>query len=833
MSLISDPDYIIHALRLNYLRSVEDPYGPRILSLSPNYDKNPHIVAAGLHDVERWPELAHPTSPKTTSDAWPLGARGLKHTSTIMGPNRTGLMGMRVNGSRRQSRASTQIRTSQLAAVNANVPSPTRTKRSDSEPLPAARAQAAAHVPADIDESTPVPPEPGIQRATSMKRRANTLAQDTAGPRIPPPEEMETRRRPQLRAHFSSPERRRETIIPNGEEDGMSSGDEDVDPDDMEDDELEEMLGDDVDDEFDPVPSSTSDNISLMSSNSLVAGSVVDRSLRDGVPRGRLSPVSEFQHPQHPKASNGRTPRRQASHQQLNVPQHTPPTAAPNLLQANTATPRTRSPSPAPPHPKPAAAPSLTFERVKVAPPPARSALTALLAAQNATDNPYTELYSLIAARSDAQGLKLTVFVHYRGAMQKLDVNVRKDATVEEVIGHALWVHWEEKREPKLDEGLPDDDEARKIRFSAVGWSLRIAEDDGEPDEDFPAPDRGRRIATFGKYFAVQLATPQQVKHHLELETKIQRRPSRIMVAKKREPAPAIVTPQAESSPAEAKPPSSSSLLLAPSSTVSTSMLNNMAGSVGASNEEILIKVHVANKTDDLAYVTVKVTPGTYMQEVLEQAARKRRWTDLNDAVLLTHDMKIVIPLDRTVASLQGDRHIVLARRSYFNQLGISGIRQFGRSSDPNASIFKRASEIPESKGSTLTDFTTAYKKYTVQRKLPILKRHERVLAIDGDYVHIMPSTTGRAFLLDNMKTSSYHVKSIVGVQVSKNSASGSSFRLVVLRETGQKQYDFEAENGRQAAEIVQSIKQLQKRYSSQTGAGAGNRSKARRSRAV
>lgn len=61
-----------------------------------------------------------------------------------------------------------------------------------------------------------------------------------------------------------------------------------------------------------------------------------------------------------------------------------------------------------------------------------------------------------------------------------------------------------------------------------------------------------------------------------------------------------------------------------------------------------------------------------------------------------------------------------------------------------------------------------------------------------------MPGQTGRAFLLDNSKTSSYHVKSIVGVQVSKNTT-GSSFRLVVLRESGQKQYDFEAESGRQA----------------------------------
>ena len=33
-------------------------------------------------------------------------------------------------------------------------------------------------------------------------------------------------------------------------------------------------------------------------------------------------------------------------------------------------------------------------------------------------------------------------------------------------------------------------------------------------------------------------------------------------------------------------------------------------------------------------------------------------------------------------------------------------------------------------------DFTSTYKKYLVQRKMPI-GRHERILAIDGDYIHV------------------------------------------------------------------------------------------------
>ncbi len=68
-----------------------------------------------------------------------------------------------------------------------------------------------------------------------------------------------------------------------------------------------------------------------------------------------------------------------------------------------------------------------------------------------------------------------------------MDLNVRRDATVEEVIGFALWTYWEEGWKPKLDEGLNgEDDEQWATHLSAVGWILRITEDDGEVDDDFP-----------------------------------------------------------------------------------------------------------------------------------------------------------------------------------------------------------------------------------------------------------------------------------------------------------------------------------------------------------
>jgi len=120
MSLISDTEYVnsclifcwhsltlprflIHSLRLSYLREVDDPYGPRIISLDPAYQQNPYILAAGLADVDRWPGLALPSSPNVSEDEQerPLGLPGarLKHTQTIMG-GRSGGLGLRVNGKR-------------------------------------------------------------------------------------------------------------------------------------------------------------------------------------------------------------------------------------------------------------------------------------------------------------------------------------------------------------------------------------------------------------------------------------------------------------------------------------------------------------------------------------------------------------------------------------------------------------------------------------------------------------------------------------------------------------------------------------------------------------
>lgn len=171
---------------------------------------------------------------------------------------------------------------------------------------------------------------------------------------------------------------------------------------------------------------------------------------------------------------------------------------------------------------------------------PAKSALTALLAntSTNSSSNPFTELYSAISGRSEGDNMMVTVFFPQarEPSNRPMELNVRKDATVEEVLGFALWSYWEEGWLPKIDEGLEDEDDPKwATRCSAIGWILRIAEEDGEVDEDFPPPDRTGRINKFNfDAYAVLEASASQISQNVILDSKIQRRPSRIVIKKKK-----------------------------------------------------------------------------------------------------------------------------------------------------------------------------------------------------------------------------------------------------------------------------------------------------------
>jgi target of rapamycin complex 2 subunit MAPKAP1 len=150
---------------------------------------------------------------------------------------------------------------------------------------------------------------------------------------------------------------------------------------------------------------------------------------------------------------------------------------------------------PGPSVPMPLASPSSSslFTRKPVAPArTGKSALTAMLAAENddTSENPFTELYSAISGRSEPDSMNVQVFFPHaqKPAGKALKLNVRKDASMEEVLGFALWSYWEEGWQPRIDEGLSGEDDPKwATTCSALGWIMRLAEDDGEVDEDFPS----------------------------------------------------------------------------------------------------------------------------------------------------------------------------------------------------------------------------------------------------------------------------------------------------------------------------------------------------------
>ena len=91
------------------------------------------------------------------------------------------------------------------------------------------------------------------------------------------------------------------------------------------------------------------------------------------------------------------------------------------------------------------------------------------------------------------------------------------------------------------------------------------------------------------------------------------------------------------------------------------------------------------------------------------------------------------------------------------------------------------------------------------------LGRHERVLSIDNDYIHIMSSET--KMLSGTVRTASYHISQVALCKTSKRAPS--SFKLIVWRDKNKdvKRYDFEAASGKMAGEITQTIQALMQAY--------------------
>lgn len=75
------------------------------------------------------------------------------------------------------------------------------------------------------------------------------------------------------------------------------------------------------------------------------------------------------------------------------------------------------------------------------------------------------------------------------------------------------------------------------------------------------------------------------------------------------------------------------------------------------------------------------------MADILEMACRKRRLPNSKDWALLLDDRSVLIPLDRTVTSLQERNSLIIMKRSLLDTLEPGQGKKPGRSNDPNGAF--------------------------------------------------------------------------------------------------------------------------------------------------
>lgn len=780
--MISDVDYMLQAIRLSSLRTTDDHITPRIISLDPTFAVNPYINASGLSDIERWPEIKRALESPPLEEGYlsgsapgmrnsdtegPRRGSGLNYTQTIMGPGRMGGAGMRVSGRHAvpgESRRGQAVRADSSSSITAPQ-SPTSKGKEQFSRLPEVTTTGDVFSPSGRPRagSAPAPgPSQGSPRhiASSMLSTGRDLGVDGPGGLL-------------HRALSSSQ---------------MSNG---------------SGLGQDGI----PTTATPEDRGSSIGIEPTTGTQTVERRLVGGL-EDQGSDVDEEEAAEADVREGGREA-----------------TAVPDSKRASVDTVSTTelldfTPVPLPQGqsvPSQLSALTVALNKfiphvVSTAPHDSSGPLSPIPAT---TINPFYSLYSTVAAPPGVPSVSLELyFPHSKNPGQPVVAKVRKDATVEEVTGFGLWKYWDDGREPKMEEE----------RWSTVGWGLRIVEDDGEVDEDFPPLDRESKISKFSYgQFAIVEATENQIQQNVLKAPTITRRTSRVLAVPfaarpmvQAAPRPSLAPPQSSQGGSVAS--SFSSPEFAPLSTTVTAAnmgqgrgMGPTVGLTSTQSDVVRLRVRVTASADVHFTTTINVPADMYIADLTEVLCKKKRLQmPATDWVLCLADLTLALPLDRTVASLGVQTDLALVRRQWAMEHGLRIDDR--RGGDPSASIFKRQSEpAPIQRfGPGLSDFTQTYKKYTVQRKIAI-GRHERVLAIDGDYIHIMPSES-RAFF-DSMKTTSFHISLVAACKLTGR---GGGFKINVWRDGAQKRYEFEAENQRQAVDIVSTVRQLMKTYAAE-----------------
>ncbi|KAB5570092.1 stress-activated map kinase interacting protein 1-domain-containing protein [Coniochaeta sp. 2T2.1] len=451
-----------------------------------------------------------------------------------------------------------------------------------------------------------------------------------------------------------------------------------------------------------------------------------------------------------------------------------------------------------------------------------KSLLTAAFHAMNAKPAVPFEKFASLSGQGDPNPIMLRIYTPFSEVSKPFEVRIRRivhqgesgsrPVTVADLIGLSLWRYNEEKREPPL----PSD------KLNVNWWMLRMVEEDGEVDDDFPPLDRSKHLTSFttannragrGRSnsrvydsFALIQATPEEFAANEELTPEIQEEDAGNDESQEITPRN-TPQPQPQPSTAMAPPPrpylnpiittqrrQNAPLADMPQQPHPASSTSTLRG------QQKLLRIHI--HSSDVApgqMVTLDVTTETYLAEVLDMVCRKRHLDKANH-VLKLPGSGVVVLLDRTVSSIGNVTDLELYRRRFATD-GPLSMTGSPSSSSPQPFLFTENQSFGRGKkGKIMGTHPLAkeamkmdelgsnanYRKYTVWRKQPMrfAAMNEHLLVIDGEYIHIRPASQGRVVEGGGKKTT-VHFSNVIGCKTSRKHPTAFKVSFVLTRGSG------------------------------------------------
>ncbi|KAM3073721.1 Component of a membrane-bound complex containing the Tor2p kinase, variant 2 [Clarireedia jacksonii] len=470
-----------------------------------------------------------------------------------------------------------------------------------------------------------------------------------------------------------------------------------------------------------------------------------------------------------------------------------------------------------------------------------KSLLSAAIKAKRTKAAMPFESFASLSGQGDPNPLNLRIWAPFATSTTKpFEVLIRRSVheneandrvvTVADLIGLSLWRYFEEKLEP----AIPPE------KLNVNRWTLRLVEDE-EVDYDFPALERTKPVVSFTTAnnraarsrsnskpydeFALVEATDEQFEENQRLTPQFKQ--EAVATTDVEDELTPRSTPMPQPTfPTGTQPPHNPLLTtmtalrqnstLADMPTIGTALTQPTTRGNGA-HKLLKIHIHSVDATPG-QMIALDVTTDTYLADVLDVVCKKRQLDKAGHVLKLTGSGTVVL-LDRTVESIGNRTELDLYRRRFATDgpLTMSGSPS---SSSPNSLMIDRPDLRKTRKGPQMLaphplmesvkqdELGSAnYRRYTVWRKQPMrfVGMNERVIAIDGEYLHILPASTGKTMFEGQGKTTTVHFSNVVGCKVTRRHPT--NFKLHVYKAREEKRYDFEAKSADEAAEIVFEIK--------------------------